>query len=80
MTFLEAHCPSCGRYFRESANHLCEGQMLSCPHCNQSWALAQNSPFDEICRLLRSAREARESFLEPPAGRRLSSAAHRWYA
>jgi transposase-like protein len=64
MTFIEAHCPSCGRYFRESANHLCEGQVLSCPHCEQSWALTERSPVDEVQRLLRHGREARQSRID----------------
>jgi transposase-like protein len=79
MTFIEAHCPACGRSFRESANHLCEGQVLSCPHCGQGWALSQSSPFDEILRLLRSGNEARRNFAEPRNGR-LSAQSNRWYA
>ena len=60
MTFIEAHCPSCGRTFRQSANLLCEGQQLACPHCDQSWTLSAASPIDEIHRLLQNGREARE--------------------
>ncbi len=79
MTFIEAHCPACGRSFRESANHLCEGQVLSCPHCGQGWALTRSSPFDEILRLLRSGNEARQNFVDPPATR-LRATGSRWYA
>lgn len=63
MTFIDAHCPSCGRTFRESASRLCEGQVLSCPHCDQSWPLSRNSTIDEIVRLLREARQSRFDYL-----------------
>ena len=79
MTFIEAHCPACGHSFRESPNHLCEGQVLACPHCGQGWPLTRSSPFDEILRLLRSGQEARQSRVEPVATRRLASGS-RWYA
>ncbi len=77
MTFIEAHCPSCGHYFRESCQRLREGQTVSCPHCQQQWALTENSPFDETLRLLDSARQARKG--HAPA-LRYSRATHRWYA
>jgi transposase-like protein len=72
MTFIDAHCPSCGRTFRESANRLCEGQILSCPHCQMSWPLNPNSPFDEVVRLLREARQSRFD--------RLTAQPYRWSA
>ncbi len=72
MTFIDAHCPACGRQFRESANRLCEGQILSCPHCQMSWPLNANSPFDEVARVLREARKSRFDYLHTPP--------HRWSA
>jgi hypothetical protein len=75
MTFIEAHCPSCGHYFRESCKLLREGRTVCCPHCRQEWALTQSSPFDETLRLLRSAREARQD-----TAPRFSTVTNRWYA
>jgi transposase-like protein len=75
MTFIEAHCPSCGHYFRESCQRLTEGQTVACPHCQQAWTLNAASPFDETRSLLASARDARKG----PAPR-YSLATNRWYA
>ena len=75
MTFIEAHCPSCGHYFRESCQRLREGQAVDCPHCGQSWDLSGSSPFDETRRLLSNAREARKG-----RAPRYSLTTHRWYA
>ncbi len=75
MTFIEAHCPSCGHYFRESCQRLREGQTVACPHCRQQWMLSGSSPFDETLRLLDSAREARKG-----RAPRYSLATNRWYA
>ena len=75
MTFIDAHCPSCGHTFRESCRWLKEGNTVSCPHCRQEWALTRHSQFDETQRLLLSAREARQGPLP-----HYSSATNRWYA
>lgn len=65
MAFVEVHCPSCGRYFRQAPSRLCEGEVLSCPHCEQSWALSYSSPFYESQRLLQVARQMRLALGEP---------------
>lgn len=76
MTFIEAHCPSCGHYFRESCLRLRAGETVTCPHCQQGWDLRDDSPFDETQRLLTLAREARQ---QRNAGNvRFSVAPNRW--
>ncbi len=75
MTSIEAHCPSCGHYFRTNADLLQEGRSLHCPDCLQTFELREDSPFDDIVRLLFQARVAR-------VGRqvRLAALLHSWSA